>query len=189
MHDDHSRKPSKGRRATHFFRFFAAVHSSLADTLRSSSSCEIHKRRGRPARRLQLLPCLIPVRLSTLSRRTTCADVLGSSRRTWLKSERRLLAIISRTFENLVRRWTTTFVAIAWHWMPRMWCWQVMWNACTHQLSSASDVRVSDSYNSTGRSNTRRVNALSACLASYFSRLCRAVPWWMRRILNKIKQS
>ena len=45
----------------------------------SSSSCEIHERRGRPTGRIQPLFGLIPLRLSKLSRTVTFADVLGSS--------------------------------------------------------------------------------------------------------------
>ena len=147
---DHSHESSQGRRATHSIRFSAALHNSRADTPWSSSSCAIHERRGRSAGRLQPLYRQIPLRLSTLSRRAVCAGVLGSSRRTWPKSEWRLLAIILRTFESLVRRWTSTLGTKSNHWMPRTGRWQLMWNAWTHQLPSASIVRVSDSYNGTG---------------------------------------
>ena len=41
----------------------------------SSSSCAVLKRRGRPAGHLQRLPGLIPLRLSTLSRRMACVLV------------------------------------------------------------------------------------------------------------------
>ena len=57
--DDQSRESSKGRRATHSLRYSTALHNSRADTPWSSSSCEIHERRGRSAGRLQPLPGLV----------------------------------------------------------------------------------------------------------------------------------
>ena len=84
-----------------------------------------------------------------LSRRAVCAG--GSRRRMWPKSEWRLLAIISRTCKSLVRHWTFTFVTKSCHWMPRMQCRHVMWNACSRRLFSASNVQVSDPWSSTGR--------------------------------------
>ena len=80
------------------------LYNSRADTNCSSSSCEIHERRGRPAEHLQPLPGLIPLRLSTLSRSAACAGVLGSRLVTRPKSKWRLLAIISCPFESLLRR-------------------------------------------------------------------------------------
>ena len=142
---DHSREPSQGRWATHSLRFSTDLHSPRGETPWSSSRYEICMRRGRPAGRLQPLPRLIPLRLSALSRRAACDGVLGSSRRKCPKSEGRLLPKIWRTFESLVRRWTSTFVTNSCHWMPRMRRWHVKWNAWTRRLSSACNVQVSDS--------------------------------------------
>ena len=102
---DHSHEPLQGRRATNSHWFFVALHNSWADTS-WFSSCEIQEQRGWVGMGLQPLPGLIPLPLSTLSWRAACACLLGFSRRTWPKSEWRLLAIISRTFGSSVWRWT-----------------------------------------------------------------------------------
>ena len=78
-----------------------------ADTSWSSSSCEIHKRRGGMEWCLLQIASLIPLRLSILSRRAAYAGVLGSSRWTWSKSEWSLRMIIWRMFESLVWCWTS----------------------------------------------------------------------------------
>ena len=124
----------QGRRATHSRQFSAALHNFHADTPWFFSTCEINERRSRPTGRLKPLSGLIPLQLSTPSRRAACAGVLRSSRWMWPNSEWRLL---DDNFEDiLVRRWMSMLVTKSCYRMQRWRHWQPMWNAWIHQLSS-----------------------------------------------------
>ena len=94
----HFREPSQPRRATHFLWFFAALYNSRVHTPWSSFICDIRSEWPDTA-----------AAVNTESE-AACAGVLGSSR-TWPKSEWRLVAIITMTFESLARHWTSPFVA------------------------------------------------------------------------------